>query len=260
MTDLGGIAVERVAPNVRELYARCGLGIQQRTEEWYRARESILTASDCASALGIKPFKSYSGNPADELLKKKLDPEPLVSIFLTHGVYWEDAVRDTVCSVLGEPAVEWGLVRSAEHPWLGASPDGVFPLSGRCLELKAPLKREIHVVSHSDGSLMPEHYYAQVQIQMLCCGARETIFAEFKPAMIMPNNRDALSIVSIARDDAWLEESIPKLRAFYDRWQAAKKTHVPRPPKIAENRIIEGLYSDDSDLSDDDGSEESEAW
>ena len=37
--------------------------IAQRTPEWYRARKTLITASEAAAALDIKPFATFSGSP-----------------------------------------------------------------------------------------------------------------------------------------------------------------------------------------------------
>ena len=176
-----------------------------------------------------------------QLIKKKLANERLDSVFLTHGVHFEDDVRDAVCSVLGEEAIEWGLVLHKDIPWLGASPDGIFPLSGRCLELKAPLKRDL-VAGDPSGHLIPHHYFPQVQIQMQCCGCSETIFAEAK---IGKGGITALNITVISRDDAWFKSILPQLESFRTELAAAKKAYKAPPPKpLKVQTIVEDLYEE----------------
>lgn len=109
--------------------------IEQRTTAWYTARRTLLTASDAASVLGIKPFMSYKGDIRDECMTKKLENRPFSNVFVRHGQRHEDAARDLMCEVLGETAIDFGLLKHPTLDWLGASPDGVCPISGRCIEV-----------------------------------------------------------------------------------------------------------------------------
>ena len=60
---------ETLHPSVRRLF-----DIEQppqRSDAWLAMRRGLLTASDVAAALDIKPFASYKGSPRADLLKKK---------------------------------------------------------------------------------------------------------------------------------------------------------------------------------------------
>lgn len=126
----------------------------QRTAEWYEIRKELLTASDAAAALDVKPYPSYRGSAKAELLKRKLTNAPLQNMFVVHGQKYEDAARDWAAAALGETIIDVGLVRHPTLPWLGASPDGVTT-SGKLVEIKAPLKRNI-----VPGEI-PHHYWPQ---------------------------------------------------------------------------------------------------
>lgn len=210
----------------------------QRTPEWYAIRRGLLTASDVAAALDIKPFKSYKGSPREDLLKKKLENRPFANIYVAHGQKYEDEACDMMASVLGETVLPFGLLVHPEHPWLAASPDGVT-MSGAAVEIKCPLRREI-VPGHC-----PEHYWPQVQIQMQVCGLRSTLFAQYKPAGLTKDRTPFLDITVIERDDAWFEDALPKLKAFYDSYMTALETFVPPPPApLDQCSIIDDLYDD----------------
>ena len=56
----------------------------QRTPEWYAIRRELLTASDAASALDIKPYPSYRGSSRMELMRKKLDNAPIDNMFVAN--------------------------------------------------------------------------------------------------------------------------------------------------------------------------------
>ena len=72
------------------------------------------------------------------------------------------------------------------------------------LEVKCPFRRAIV------QGVIPAHYYAQVQINMLICGLPRADFVEYRP----PPNFE-LNIVRVTPDHAWLRAAIPRLRAFH---------------------------------------------
>ena len=69
--------------------------LKQRTPEWYATRRCVLTASDCATALGINPYQTRAN-----LIKKKLgyfdnvQPDPQMVKATEHGIKYEDEAAD----------------------------------------------------------------------------------------------------------------------------------------------------------------------
>lgn len=231
-----GVAGAAMHPAVVELL-RCRQWAQ-RTPEWYEIRRSLLTASDVAGALDIKPFKSYKGSPRADLLVKKLENKPFHNMFVAHGQAHEDEACDMMASVLGEKVLAFGLLVHPRHSWLAASPDGVTE-SGKCVEIKCPLRRAI-VPGHC-----PEHYWPQVQVQMQVCGLRSTLFVQYKPAGLTVDKKPFLDIAVVERDDAWFEAVLPRLKSFYDEYMAARDTYVPEPlPPLQQCTVVDDLYDD----------------
>lgn len=210
----------------------------QRTPEWYAIRRTLLTASDVAAALDIKPFKSYKGSPRDDLLKKKLENLPFNNMYVAHGQKYEDEACDMMARVLGEKVLPFGLLVHPEHTWLAASPDGVTT-TGAAVEIKCPLRREI-VPGH-----VPSHYYPQVQVQMQVCGLRWTYFVQYKPAGLTKDKKPFLDIAVVERDDQWFADALPKLKSLYDEYMAALDTFVPPPPPPLDVcTIVDDLYKE----------------
>jgi putative phage-type endonuclease len=219
-------------PQVRALMARTHYA--QRTPEWYAIRRTLLTASDAASVLGIKPYPTYKGCPRSESLKRKLDNVPLNNMFVAHGTHYEDEARNLVADVLGETVYDCGLVVHQDLPWLAASPDGVTR-TGKLIEIKCPLKREI-VPGH-----IPSHYYPQVQVQMEVCDIDVTLFVQYKPSCVT-RGPPQLDIVAIERDRLWFENVCDALHAFYVEYMAMAAVHKPPPPPRC--MIRDDLYND----------------
>lgn len=183
----------------------------QRTPEWYAVRRGLLTASDAASALDVKPYPSYRGSARSELLHKKITNAPVNNMFVVHGQKYEDEARAWACEAMGEIVYDVGLVRHETLDWLAASPDGVTR-SGKLVEIKCPLKRTI------EPGRIPHHYYPQVQVQMEVCDVDQTIFVQYKPAMLSDDSKAFLDIVVIARDRQWFREHQGELKRFWDEY------------------------------------------
>lgn len=181
---------------------------QQRSPEWYAVRRDLLTASDAASALDIKPYPSYRGSSRADLLRKKVSNSPINNMFVAHGQKYEDEARDWASAALGEVVLEVGLVRHETLSWLAASPDGVT-LTGKLMEIKCPLKREIQ------PGRIPHHYYPQVQVQMEVCDIDQTIFVQYKPAFLNDDGKAFIDIVVIERDRLWFREHKDELHRFW---------------------------------------------
>ncbi len=228
-----------IAPEVHPRVAALATRKQypQRTPEWYEVRRGLLTASDAAAALDVKPYASYRGSARADLLKKKLANEPLNNIFVAHGVKYEDEARDAMCAALGERVYEWGLVRHADLAWLAASPDGVTH-SGKLVEIKCPLKREI-VPGH-----VPGHYWPQIQVQMEVCDVDQTLFVQYKPSELT-GGAPFLDIVAVERDRVWFNGVRDLLYAFWREYTAALETYVPPPPPPPPRcLVVDSLYDD----------------
>lgn len=91
------------------------------------------------------------------------------------------------------------------------------PLEPVMLEVKCPFRRAIV------QGVIPAHYYAQVQINMLICGLPRADFVEYRP----PPNFE-LNIVRVVPDHAWLRAAIPRLRAFHESMLQESEP----PPKV----------------------------
>lgn len=216
-------------PNVVELLKRPQW--TQRTQEWYDIRRTLLTASDVASALDIKPYPSYRGSPRRDLLRRKLENRPFSNMFTLHGQKYEDEARDLTAQVLGEEILEFGLLVHPHHTWLAASPDGITK-SGKCIEIKCPLRRAI-IPGH-----VPEHYMPQIQVQMAVCDLDSTIFVQYRPAP-----QKILDIVVVERDRLWFNANVPRMKTFFDEYMSALQTYEPMPQSPPPPcTIVDSLY------------------
>lgn len=229
-----------VHPRVQKLLA-LGPGHEQKSPEWLAMRRELLTASDAAAALDIKPYLRFSGSPRADLMRRKLSNATFRSAATMHGNMHEDDARRAMCEVLGETVYDFGLLRHVDVrgeddesalPWLGASPDGITA-TGKMVEIKCPVSRDI-----VPGEV-PHHYFPQLQIQMEVCDLDQAVFVEYKPAT--GTTPRVLSIVAVERDREWFCAHKDALYAFWREYMDLRATYVhPPPPKCT---IDDGLYA-----------------
>ena len=161
-------------------------GITQRTPEWYTARESLLTASDMAQALGKGKFGTR-----DDLLWHKVlrtsKPRPGPGEFdpFSWGIMFEPiACQLYAASRNNIPVHDFGLLRHPTLACFGCSPDGVNDL-GVMLEIKVPIRRKI------TGEIV-EQYWIQMQGQMEVCDLNQCDFIELEVVWTTFNDLRAL--------------------------------------------------------------------
>jgi hypothetical protein len=144
--------------------------MKQRTEEWFEARKTRLTASDLCDAI-------KGGNIAIRLAKKKanilVDNINYNAIpALKWGTMFEPMATRCYSQKMKNITIhDFGLICDANNSHFGASPDGINDL-GIMLEIKCPYSRKI-----VDG-VIPEKYKMQIQGQLAVCKLKECDYIE----------------------------------------------------------------------------------
>ncbi len=144
--------------------------MKQRTEEWFEARKTRLTASDLCDAI-------KGGNVAIRLAKKKanilVDNINYNAIpALKWGTMFEPMATRCYSQKMRNITIhDFGLICDANNSHFGASPDGINDL-GIMLEIKCPYSRKI-----VDG-VIPEKYKMQIQGQLAVCKLKECDYIE----------------------------------------------------------------------------------
>lgn len=200
----------------------------------YKRRETLMTASDAAAALGIPAFDGQRGNVRDALIKQKCSNTFKGNMFTQHGCDNEDAVRDRLAEIIGDSALEFGLLVHPTLDWLGASPDGIFERSGFMIEIKCPFKRKI-IPGH-----VPHHYLPQIQTQMEVCQLPACFFVQWQPAHLSHTGSEIFDVVCVERDPQWFARHKDALHGFWKDLMAARASYVPPPPPTT--RIVDSLY------------------
>lgn len=143
--------------------------IEQKTQEWYDARNNLITASDFAQALGEGKFGT-----AKQLIEKKVcidnESKPIKNMFFEWGNLFEPVACSVYAAMHNTKVHEFGLIKHPVYDYFGASPDGITD-DGIMLEIKCPFKRKI------TGDI-PKQYYYQIQGQLDVCGLDECDYFE----------------------------------------------------------------------------------
>ena len=149
---------------------------EQRSEEWYKIREGVLTASSLADAIGEGHFCTKE----ELLLQKCGGPRGEVPFEIVEwGVMYEPVATTFYEKLNNLTILEFGLVPHPEFKIFGASPDGICDTDspsdyiGRMLEIKCPPKRKF-------TKEVPKHYWMQMQGQLECCNLEECDFLQVK--------------------------------------------------------------------------------
>ena len=152
---------------------------EQRSEEWYKIRENLLTASSLADALGKGHFQTRDDLLVSKTTEEKQEISKASRDIMQWGVKYEPVATMFYEHLNNLKIVEFGLIPHPKLSVFGASPDGITDIDsppglvGRMLEIKCPPKREF---THE----VPKHYWMQMQGQLEVCDLEECDFLQVK--------------------------------------------------------------------------------
>jgi hypothetical protein len=183
--------------------------MEQRSEEWFKARKGRVTGSSVGAILGLSPFNK----PADVMRRMVRDYYGLPSEF-TGNVATEWGTLHESGAIVEYEMLTGRNVEPAtfvmHEDWIGASPDGYVGENG-LIEVKCPfgLRLEFAPVKFKLAKMQP-HYFAQMQIQMLATNREWCDFWQWTPS--------DTSLERVNRDDKYIETALKGLRYFYDEY------------------------------------------
>jgi putative phage-type endonuclease len=189
--------------------------MEQRTEEWLKARVGKLTASRCDDALATTKTgeSAYRRNLRLQILAERLTGIATV-IPETPAMRWgtenEPVARLKFSSETGLQVDEVGFI---EHPILkgfGASPDG-YTSDGGVLEIKCPQGPK-HIENILAGKI-PKEYQAQLLAQLSCTGRKFAYWCSFHP---MFPNKTQIKIIKFQPDEEELSDFESRIYEFLE--------------------------------------------
>jgi putative phage-type endonuclease len=147
---------------------------QQRTEDWFDARRSMLTASiaQAVTKLDLQNKKGLS------FLREKIRPKKIIPTTFTppsnpdaahiRGIRYEPIIRKIYEHIHQVKVEEYDCIPHEKYSFLGASPDGIVTngfTKGRMVEIKCPKEDS----AKKDGLQVKPVYWCQMQLQMEVC-------------------------------------------------------------------------------------------
>ena len=176
----------------------------QRTPEWHLFRHGLISASNIWKVFGTEAsvnslicekcvpiIRDRAASVDDGLEDEVLCATPantvpsVVPVSSTSvntqsplhwGVKYEPVTAMIYAQRLSAEIGEFGCIQHRDHPFIGASPDGIVitrdhPAYGRMLEIKNVVNREINGIPSMA-------YWIQMQVQMEVCNLEECDFVE----------------------------------------------------------------------------------
>lgn len=221
---------------------------EQRSEEWFAQRRDKLTSSDVDTILGTNKYQK----PIDVLFKKCGMAPPFTGNEATkHGQKYEDEAIEHYCKLYNKETLSFGLLPHPTIDWLGGSPDDITK-DGIVVEVKCPLYRKIEM------GKIPEHYIAQIKMNMEICDLDKGVFIEYKPSSLTGGDK-ILNVVHFDREPDWFNSVLPTLENFWNEVLYYRKhgidTHEKyehmkekiRKKNIVDIKDIKNKFVDDSD-------------
>jgi len=187
--------------------------MEQKSEEWFKARLGKVTASRVADVLA-KTKTGYSAsrdNYMAQLVVERMtntQAESFTNAAMQWGTDQEPFARAAYEVQQNVLVDETGLV---DHPTIemaGASPDGLVGEDG-LVEIKCP-----NTATHIDTLLtqtVPGKYITQMQFQMACTGRQWCDFVSFDPRM---PTKAQLFVKRVYRDDGFIKEMESEITKF----------------------------------------------
>lgn len=215
--------------------------IEQNTPEWYQARKGRVTASMVGAILGVAPYmtrddamrrmvRDYHGAPA----------EFEGNTATAWGTQNEDGARFEFTLETGFTVEKCGFFTFED--WAGASPDGLIG-EHSLIEIKCPFGLKYKEKPQFKTAEEQPHYYAQMQFQMMVTGRSMTHFFQWAPK--------GTSLEMVIFNKSWIDENLPKLKAFYEDYlnEIKNPEHLEPKRKIVENNQSRLLLQEYDELS-----------
>ena len=200
----------------------------QGTEDWFRARMGIPTASEFSTVMAkgkagedSKTRKIYMLKLAGEILTGE-PMEAYSNVHMERGKAWEDEARDLYCFMADCDADRVGFVRNHDA---GCSPDSLIGSVGG-LEIKTALAH-IQIERIQRNALPPEHK-AQVQGNLWITGREWWDFVSYSPRL-------PLLVVRVPRDDGYIANLAGAVTQFNEELAATVEQirRFGQPKKVA---------------------------
>lgn len=195
--------------------------LQREDTKWMELRRKMLTASSFSSVITRRASTSCA-----PLVKRLLCAKNLAGVTsIGHGIRHEKTALQQLEIQENVKIKPCGLFIDKEHPFLGATPDGLIEMGDMIVEVKCPItaykmgleqaienkKIRFWTVKNGNYNINKNHqWFCQVQGQLHVTNKRKCLFA------VWSGENKPLKIEYIERDDEfWQNKMASKLVQFY---------------------------------------------
>lgn len=186
--------------------------MEQRTDEWYKARLGKVTASKVSAVLAKKDSATRADYLTDLVLERLTGTQQ--EFYQNEAMQWgtdtEPQARMAYEAETSNLVDELGFI---DHPTIanfGCSPDGVIGESG-LIEIKCP-NSKTHLSTLLSGKA-PTKYIPQMQTQMAVMNRQWCDFVSFDPRL--PEDLQ-LFVIRVNRDDEYIAKLEEEVTAFLE--------------------------------------------
>lgn len=186
------------------------ISVQQNTLEWFEHRANYRNASETPyiMSLVVKGYKYPFGNERDMFLIKTGRKVVDANYAMRRGSALEPMARRLVENIWGKPITTSVMVNGK----YSASLDGICGTD--IFEIKTPAKgRESETWKAAAALEVPQHYFYQIQHQLMVTGASRAFFVVY-------DGKDAVTMVKVEPDQTafnLIQQAWDKFQEFLDK-------------------------------------------
>lgn len=215
---------------------------EQRTDEWYKFRWNLITASNAWKAFESKSNVNQLIYEKCQPLKVNVETDEVKMVNLNTAMHWGQKYEPLSVMVyegkFNTKVEDFGCIQHPNYTFIGASPDGIIVNKessryGRMLEIKNVVSREI-------TGIPKKEYWVQMQLQMEVCDLDECDFLETK-FIEYPDNCSFLNDTSSSDADNLCLSADDKMKGIIIHFHAKEgKPHYEyKPLHLVSNHDIE---------------------
>lgn len=176
--------------------------ILQNTPNWHELRKTKIGASDAPIIMGVSKWRSPYALWKE---KSNLGESQADNSAMRRGREMEPIILDHACKQL-EMLFTPQVCLSKHHSWMMASLDGLSHCGKIGLEIKCAGRTDHQIAMDNQ---VPEHYWPQLQHQLVCAELDEVIYYSF-------NDGDA-RVVRVQRDEEYIAKLLDAEQDFWRR-------------------------------------------
>ncbi len=212
------------------------IDLVQGSAEWKAFRSNKIMASESSIILDVNPWTTPL-----QLWKQKLGllPETQSNAAMEKGHRLEPIAREYFC-VQADMDFQPCVVLSDDHPWMGASLDGLSECGRYILEIKCGGEK---LYTQAENGEIPEYYMAQMQHQLAVTGLELCYYFVYYEGK-------GISL-EVFRDDVYIQRLIVEGKRFWDciqnleQPQLSDKDYIQRDSREWANEAITLKYARD---------------